>query len=84
MVEYLQNEMTGALLHILCLRDERRGTCQTVAIVPGHVIETLLEAVDLCLKYIVSCFFVILFFMLNTQSSVSNMPCIKLMEKSPL
>lgn len=44
--------MTGALLHILCLSDETRGTSQTFAIIPGHAIETvsLLEAVDLCFK----------------------------------
>ncbi|XP_052397796.1 uncharacterized protein LOC127945319 [Carassius gibelio] len=52
MVEYLNHEMTGALLHILCLSDETRGTSQTCAIIPGHAIETesLLEAVDLCFK----------------------------------
>lgn len=52
MVEYLNHEMTGALLHILCLSDETRGTSQTFAIIPGHAIETvsLLEAVDLCFK----------------------------------
>jgi len=52
MVEYLQNETTGALLHVLCLRDETKGTSKTFAIIPGHSIETetLLEAVDLCFK----------------------------------